>query len=123
MLKRKTVLVLGAGASAPFGFPTGIELSQQLVGQLQEGGKTFNNLRSCYNFAPEEIHDFRNAFYYSGKNSVDAFLEHRADYIRIGKAATASVLIGYESHENLFKYNEANWLRYLYNNLGSGLTT
>ena len=43
MLTRSTVLILGAGASKPFGFPTGIELSEQVFDKLSpaEGHTVF----------------------------------------------------------------------------------
>ena len=34
MITRPTVLVLGAGASKPYGFPTGREIADQIIGAL-----------------------------------------------------------------------------------------
>jgi hypothetical protein len=118
MLKKKTVLVLGAGASKPFEYPTGIELSQIIVARLGVGQQIYFHLQSDFKFADAEIKEFRDAFFYSGKNSVDAFLEHRPEYMKIGKAATAIALIPYEQDDKLFRYDN-NWLRYLYNNLNT----
>src|SRR3990170_1668172 len=106
MLKRNTVLVLGAGASAPYHFPTGIELSKQLVAGLGGGGDVANKLQKHLGFGEQQIAHFRDSFFYSGKNSVDAFLEHRREFIEIGKAATAIVLITYEQSWHLFDYND-----------------
>lgn len=53
------------------------------------------------------------------KNSVDAFLEHRTEFLAIGKAATAAVLVGFENPWQLFRYDDQNWLLYLYNNLNT----
>src|SRR5438094_371000 len=117
MLTKKTVLVLGAGASKPFRFPTGIELSEQLVSYLRPGHEAYNNLVTA-GYSEHQIVEFRDSFYLSGKNSVDAFLEHRSDYMQIGKAATAAVLIPYENESVLFRYDEG-WLRYLYNHLNT----
>src|SRR5579871_4858800 len=97
MLSKPTALVLGAGASKPFGFPTGFELSERLLSLLQPGNPGFNTLQHHGGFEPDAINVFRDTFYYSGKNSVDAFLEHRSDFVTIGKTATAAVLIGFES--------------------------
>jgi len=38
MIKRPTVLILGAGASNPYGFPTGLGLSQSIIGNLRPLG-------------------------------------------------------------------------------------
>jgi len=113
-----TVFVLGAGASAPFDFPIGSELTKHVVSQLGEGGVCFNALRTHCNFSPDEIKDFRDALFHSGKNSIDAFLEHRTEFLSIGKGATASLLIGHENDGTLFRFDN-NWLRYLYGRLNT----
>lgn len=118
MLEKPTVLILGAGASAPFGFPTGIELSRQLVAELRPGHAAFKSLQDCCEFLDEQIAEFRDAFLYSGKNSIDAFLEHRTEFLTIGKTATAALLINYERAGKLFDFDNS-WLRYLYNRLNT----
>src|SRR6478752_2157355 len=95
MLKKRHVLVLGAGASQPFGLPTGIELSQLMTTRLIQGNAAFKSLTDL-GIEPGHINFFRDAFFRSGKNSVDAFLEHRPDLMTLGKLATAAVLIPYE---------------------------
>jgi hypothetical protein len=117
MLKRATVLVLGAGASQPFGFPTGVQLSKLMAEHLHPGTDAFNRLMSV-GYEQDGVINFRDEFFYSGKISVDSFLEHRADLLSIGKAATAAILIPFERPERVFSY-ENSWLRYLYNNLNA----
>jgi hypothetical protein len=119
MLTHPTVLVLGAGASKPFDFPTGLELSAMVSNELRPGHHAYNVLQDPGGFAGADINTFREEFYFSGKNSVDAFLEHRTDLIEIGKAVTAVVLIGYEDPDKLFRFEPPNWLRYIYNNLNT----
>lgn len=119
MLTKSTALVLGAGASVSFGFPTGIGLSSLVSGGLRPGNHAYNVLQMYGKFTESQITSFRNAFFFSGKNSVDAFLEHRTDLMTIGKAATAAILIGYEYADKLFSYDPPNWLRHLYNNLNT----
>ena len=41
--------------------------------------------------------EFCEALRKCGKQSVDAFLEYRPEYIPVGKLAMAAVLIGYEN--------------------------
>src|SRR5215211_8988152 len=117
MISRPTVLVLGAGASAPFGFPTGLRLSERIVRDLQVGHPGYNALQEYCGFDETEITRFRLAFFRSGRNSVDAFLEHREDLLGVGKAAIAVGLIGFENEGRLFAYDDANWLRDTYNYL------
>jgi hypothetical protein len=118
VLIRRTTFVLGAGASVPFGFPTGLQLSKRMVDGLRTGEDVFTTLKQCCSFSDEEIAKFRTAFFYSGKNSVDAFLEHRTEFMEIGKAAMAAVLIKFEVGDDLFRY-ENNWLRYLYDRMNT----
>jgi hypothetical protein len=117
MLTTPTVLVLGAGASAPYGFPTGFNLSELVVAGARPGHSLFNDLQSMAGIPEDEIHSFREQFFGSGKNSVDAFLEFREDLINIGKLATAHVLITRENHGNVFRFSD--WLRILYNRMAA----
>jgi hypothetical protein len=117
MLEVPTVFVLGAGASAPYGFPTGIDLSKTITAGLLNGPISAG-LRDIAGIDPEALLHFRQEFYESGKNSVDAFLEHRSDLMQIGKLVTAYALIEREVLEELFTFRES-WLRELYNRLNS----
>jgi hypothetical protein len=113
LLNIPTVLVLGAGASVPFGFPTGRQLSELLCKDLmaERAGAGFHILRDRCGYSADQIEDFRLAFFRSGKSSVDAFLEHRTDFKDIGIAAIAQALIRYENEGELFGFDESNWLR------------
>jgi len=112
MLTRKTVLVLGAGASQPYNFPTGIELSTIVSDEFRPGHSVFEALKNL-GYSEADMTQFREAFYHSGRNSVDAFLEHRADLLDAGKLAIAAILTPRENPEILFKYDNS-WLRLLY---------
>jgi len=62
---------------------------------------------------PREIDDFVKALRFSGLISVDAFLEKRPEFLKIGKAAIAVELLHRERHDRLWK-QENNWMTYLY---------
>jgi hypothetical protein len=57
------------------------------------------------------------SFYRSGTGSVDAFLEHATEFIDVGKAALALLLIRRENPDEVFRYGSHNWLRILFENL------
>jgi hypothetical protein len=116
---KRTVFVLGAGASDPFGFPIGRQLYKRVVETLLEQNGGFLALRQL-GFASDEIESFRIQLSHSGRQSVDAFLEHRPELRRIGKAAMAYILVGRESPERLFA-DEGDWLGYLYNRIPNPL--
>ena len=117
MLEVRTVFVLGAGSGVPYGFPTGIELSKTIAQGLRMGA-ILSGLRDIGGIEQQTLLHFREEFYESGKNSVDAFLEHREDLMEIGKLVTAYALIEKEVLEELFTFN-GSWLRELYNRLNS----
>src|SRR6266498_4216063 len=120
MIEKKTVLVLGAGASIPYGFPTGKQLLEEIVfiaGHSPTPVET--SLREC-GFPRDFISDFVNELNRSGRKSVDAFLEHRTEFERIGKAAMIAVLIPKEGQSRLFdRSNNEHWYEYLFDKMGS----
>lgn len=119
MITKPTVLVLGAGASKPYSYPTGIELSENIIGQLTVGNQQYNALHNICGLTADQIEQFRRTFFESGKNSIDAFLEHRPDLMPIGKAAIAAVMIAFQHGWHLLRYTPVSWLRYIYNNLNT----
>jgi hypothetical protein len=116
-MKTKTVLVLGAGASVPYRFPTGTQLSEQILHALSKnsGGRT--RLIEVGIATEQEIEKFHAEFSQSGRNSIDAFLEHRPEYLGVGKAAIAFILLPYEQAGTVFSFDPQNWLRYMFNEI------
>lgn len=80
MITRKVVLILGAGASMPFGFPSGSGLMTEIIDGLTGNSEMQSQVRGA-GFKAEEIAGFRDALKNSGRKSVDAFLEHRIDFL------------------------------------------
>jgi hypothetical protein len=116
MIEKQTTLILGAGASAPFGFPTGYELLRRVIAWADVNpGQTNPNLFS--EFGKAEINEFREALEKSGKVSVDSFLEHRPEFIPIGKKAMAMALIQREHQPHLFQRDGKSWYEYLFKQL------
>lgn len=119
MIKNSTVLILGAGASIPFGFPSGIRLSNIVCKALSRNNTPqFNQIRAM-GFEDGHIHKFKNSLFSSGQTSVDAFLEHRPEFIEIGKLAIAQALLPYEKEENLFGQNSETWYQYFFKKLNA----
>ena len=126
MIKEETVLILGAGASKPFGYPTGFQLLKKICENLSEdrirSGKSKEIgeiLESGYD--EEDVLEFSRVLSHSGKTSVDAFLEHRPEFVSIGKYAIAQALIPLETNEGLNFLGEENWYRYLFGKLNAPL--
>ena len=123
MIKRPTTLILGAGASVPFGFPSGEKLRNDVLSRLNPGnvisyGETLQ-LFYKLDFGEDILKAFTAALLRSGKLSVDSFLEHRPEFIPIGKAAIALELIRYENENNLLYSDKMTWYQYLFNHLNT----
>jgi hypothetical protein len=115
----KTVFVLGAGASKPFGFPLGGELYDLVLTEFNDGSAGRVHLTNTTPFASKDIDPFIEALRHSGLFSVDAFLERRPEFMDIGKAAMAVLLVQKENPGALWGGPE-NWLQYLYNRMIGG---
>lgn len=115
MIKTPTVFVLGAGASIPYGFPSGAELRVELCGIERYQGYEEIMLE---NFSPAHIREFANNFLRSSVNSIDSFLARRPEYVEVGKLAIAMQLC---VRENPSKFEnpmlEDNWYSAIWNAL------
>src|SRR6266487_1140334 len=98
-----TVLVLGAGASYPYGFPTAKELKKRICEEFSNPNTAASRLLGeGASYSPEDFFNFKEAFLKSGQPSVDAFLEWRPNFLDIGKLAIAYCLIPFEDESKLF---------------------
>lgn len=113
MIEAKTLLIVGAGASVPYGYPTGKELRDELCNPAKLRG-----LSDHYKIHERGIELFCQHFKASGLTSIDAFLAKRGDdeigkqpsgfcntfgtYANCGKLAIANRLIEREN-KNLFE--------------------
>lgn len=113
MITKPTVLILGAGASVFYGFPSGNTLKRDICNEGEKGAGV-----GKMNFNRNQVQEFIAALHHSGQPSVDAFLEHRPEFMKIGKAFIAGHLIRYESTGSLFG-RDNSWYEYLLNRMAS----
>lgn len=118
MITQETTFVLGAGASAPYNFPSGHALFRQVVDTFSSSNNDKISHLQSLGYQKADIQTFARALQGSGKQSVDAFLEHRTDLLLIGKAAIAACLIPYEI-EARFYQSQAHWYAWLFAALNS----
>ena len=141
MIDKNTVLILGAGASHPFGYPIGSGLKKKILEKANyplnrlndvNNQETVHNekisligswdliprylLKNC-GFNPDQISQFNTQFAGSHKASIDSFLENRAEYLTLGKALIAMSIFEFESYDLLFNDDEQNWYKYLLRNI------
>ncbi len=120
MIEKPTVLILGAGASEPYGFPTGHELLYKIRTALDpEGTSYLRTMLIEQDIRVSQINDFHKELMHSDPSSVDEFLEYRPEFLPVGKLAIALSLIPFENEDSLFKrdLNELSWYQYLFNKL------
>jgi len=105
MIEKKTVLVLGAGASKPYGFPTGQELRDSVISQKKE---IWFIKQAILGFSTDSYKRFSLELSRSGFGSVDAFLEETDEWLDIGKKAIAYNLLSTEvsCKDKLFPPNQ-----------------
>lgn len=128
MITRKTVLVLGAGASYAYGFPLGVELKDRIYSLVNSG---YAERLGC---SKEEAEEFSLALARTPVYSIDAFLERRPEFINIGKKFIAFCLLPHEKTKVLFEdiiikrihsrqskntLPVEDWYQYLFNLLGN----
>lgn len=105
MIETKTVFVLGAGASKPYGLPSGAELRNNICKSAYFDSPTMVALASECGVNKQEYMDFSTAFLRSSQLSIDTFLAKRPDFAEIGKLAIAYELCRLESPSRIFDVN------------------
>lgn len=128
MIDRRTLLILGAGASRPYLFPTASELRSLLLCEYEHVldelslrlralvPKTYEQwylefLQS--HIQQEHIEDFQRRFKESELVSIDRFLSFNPEFEEAGRFMIASILLKCEREEHL----KGDWYRILFNEL------
>ena len=103
MIDIPVVLVLGAGASSPYGFPVGNELVHEALYPPRDIKDPLAAYLRADGFNPEDVAAFRAALEASLVPSIDAFLETRTEYEKLGKTIIAYLLMHREDPKTLFR--------------------
>ena len=119
MIETPTALILGAGASIPYGFPSGEELMQEILEEIRPNlGKELFRVLLGFGFKPNDIDDFYTGLKHARKFSVDEFLERQSEFEKIGKLAITLTLSTYEKKDELFEQkSDKDWYRHLWDKL------
>jgi hypothetical protein len=110
MISKPTVFVLGAGASAPYGFPLGTALSDAIAVELLRDSDFRDDLLGA-NINVPILQQFARALRASGRYSIDEYLQGHPEYRDLGKLAIARILIPAERDDRLdFTADYRQWL-------------
>jgi hypothetical protein len=130
MINKKVTIVLGAGASYPYGFPLGGELKDKIIDQILFSRQPISERDSLGSFLDqfgykEDIQkDFALQLKESMHLSVDAFLFEHHEFIEIGKLSIAANLIRCERKDDLMSTasegeSRRKWYAYLLSLMGN----
>ncbi len=131
MIEKRTVFILGAGASKPYGYPTGIELRHMIVKDF-EGIITKLPPDDLISTLPDAktIRQFAYKFNKSDTNSIDLFLSrHSTDSVVVmrGKQAISSIMLHCEGrsrfNDALYETRKLDWYNYLFTRMTEHMRT
>lgn len=112
MIDIPVVLVLGAGASFPYGFPLGQGLRDKAL--KPPASDLPQALAGIHDSLAMQLPEFQSELRSARRRSVDAFLEARPEFEALGKLVIAYHLMRIESEEKLYAVNsEEDWYQYL----------
>jgi hypothetical protein len=125
-ITQKTVLVLGAGASHPYGFPLGEELLKGIARGIrfdhpEDGNIPVKRILLDSGFSASDLTSFAEQLDSSGLYSIDEFLQTHPDLIKLGTNAIAAYLIPFEKLSSLLSgpNPKSEWYRYLLQLMGT----
>lgn len=124
MIDTPTLFILGAGASKPYGYPTGAELRSDIVNNFKTYFEKFKNWQRSNeaNDAHYLIDDFVNIFKASSLLSIDKYLSLNPNFSYIGKIAITTCIFNSEQkswfNEDMNPADcKEDWYKYLYNRM------
>lgn len=129
MIEIDTVFILGAGASKPYGYPTGKELRSFICSNFTSH---FNNILCNDNHTALDIKgDYTKAsirlskkFKDSSTPSIDLWLTRNPDFLDVGKLAITLKIFTDEQKSKFredIQYPEQDWYSYLYHKMTKSL--
>lgn len=115
-MEKRTVLILGAGASKPYGFPSGPGLVDKIVNEFPGLSEKLGKSRR-QQILVDHAKGFVQVLKKSRRLSIDTFLEYHENYRDTGKVAIAGILLPIETEKNLYDNVEKgqDWYRHICN--------
>ncbi len=118
MIRKPTVLILGAGASKPYGYALGTKLVEQILARTHpEQGALWPVLTiPGSGYSGELVLEFRNSLEKGRPASIDDFLAANVEFRELGKVCIAAALTVFGPTDEGLK-EDADWLEYVWGRL------
>jgi hypothetical protein len=127
MIEKRTVFILGAGASCPYGFPTARGLRSEIIWQFKDWYERLltdrqklglDSINEEYPSLSEAV-NLTKQFRESSTESIDLFLSRHPQFERIGKIAIALTILRAEGASKFREHAKTgeDWYFYLFNRL------
>jgi len=113
MIKTPTLFVLGAGASAPYGYPLGADLITEILRLTTPAAGAFWTLLLAEYHQPK-VEEFHKALAESDPRSIDDFLESNPQFLDIGKICIAAALTVFGPPHDHAGHRDLHWYQYLW---------
>jgi hypothetical protein len=125
VITKPTVLVLGAGASKPYGFPTAPELIDRVLKSIEDDARTRARLqKAAGGYGDEEIKEFADKLKKFKEQdpsaSIEDFLASQDNYFRLGRSVIAQAILECEHDNALSCGGPGAWYHLLVARLWSG---
>lgn len=119
MILAPTVLILGAGASKPYGYPLGEELKDLIV-RITADGKSVWKL---FGNGEQAVKPFHDAFSMSHLPTIDDFLNSNREFDIVGRVSIAAALTVFCPPSNFSTDPDQDWYALLWDQLHDGADT
>jgi hypothetical protein len=102
-----------SGRSVPYGYPAGQALIDEIISDILDKGTNIYKDLVAVGHPSDALADFAYCLEQSLTPSIDYFLEQRSEFLEIGKAAIARILMQREHDQPLPGRGDSRWYRYL----------
>lgn len=119
------VLILGAGASFDYEYPTGAGLRDRIIDGLRnESHDVYRRISPPGEkiYSSGLVDDFRTQFARSSFPTIDQFLEENRNYEVIGKQSIVAALLPFENPDTLDRRKDMRWYDFLWDKLVADFT-
>jgi len=128
MIEEETVFILGAGASCPYGYPSGRELRQEICSSFVSDSSAYFRAQGAthpeIHIALNKAETFVKKFHNSSTQSIDLFLARNPEFMVMGKWAIIFRIFAAEKKSKFreqMEHKNLDWYSYLFERLTDDL--